>query len=62
MAEGLPKVRAKHSYKAQTEQELSFEKGDVLTILEMRDDDWYGDNQFVVHFLAGCGLCLTCAR
>jgi len=40
MAEGLPKVRVKHSYKAQTDNELSFQKGDILTILEMRDDDW----------------------
>eukprot|EP00045_Choanoeca_perplexa_P016722 m.229597 g.229597 ORF g.229597 m.229597 type:complete len:180 (+) comp17342_c0_seq3:177-716(+) len=41
MAEGAPKVRAKHSYQAQTERELSFQKGDILTILQMRDDDWW---------------------
>eukprot|EP00730_Choanoeca_flexa_P009898 TRINITY_DN14320_c0_g1_i1.p1 TRINITY_DN14320_c0_g1~~TRINITY_DN14320_c0_g1_i1.p1 ORF type:complete len:179 (+),score=39.80 TRINITY_DN14320_c0_g1_i1:149-685(+) len=39
--DGLPKVRAKHSYTAQTENELSFKKGDILTIMGMRDDDWW---------------------
>eukprot|EP00043_Microstomoeca_roanoka_P012116 m.116281 g.116281 ORF g.116281 m.116281 type:complete len:209 (-) comp15396_c0_seq3:324-950(-) len=37
----FPKVRALYDYTARSEHELSFNKGDVLTVHEIRDDDWW---------------------
>ncbi|EGD77849.1 hypothetical protein PTSG_09482 [Salpingoeca rosetta] len=37
----FPKVRALHDYTGRSEMELSFKKGDVITVLEIRDGDWW---------------------
>eukprot|EP00047_Mylnosiga_fluctuans_P016864 m.56987 g.56987 ORF g.56987 m.56987 type:complete len:242 (-) comp6805_c0_seq1:349-1074(-) len=40
MATTLPRVRALHDYQARSDTELSFRRGDVLTIMDIIDDHW----------------------
>lgn len=40
-----PKVRALHDYTARTPNELSFKKGDLITVYDFVDDTWYSQGQ-----------------
>ena len=35
------KCRATHQFSARSQDELSFEKGDLITVFEKNDDGWW---------------------
>jgi hypothetical protein len=41
----FPRVRALHDYTALSDHELSFRTGDLLTVYDIRNEDWWAGEE-----------------